>query len=307
MLEGGDLFGLFRRFRLAAEPHFLMVYPKMVPLLRYDLASRRPIGEIKLTHRLFEDPTRISGVREYQSGDPMNRVHWKVSARQRQLHCKVYEPSTMAGGILLVDFHKDSFPKRSEPFRSELVITTAASLVNTLFTMCQPFGLISNARDAADRLRSEGWHVDTFNQGNAVFHSRAAAEAILSRTVRDERLEPIIVRPRRDEEHWQILRETLARLETNDGLTFAQLVEETGSELSRQNTIIALLSDVKPESVLALRQLKQSGYAVYCVLVGLNPVEHHEAFGRLLAENIETRVVANEAGVSSLCNRELVE
>lgn len=75
MLEGGDLFGLFRRFRLCTEPHFLLVYPKQVPLLGYDLASRRPIGEIRLSHKLFEDPTRIAGIREYQQGDPLNRVH----------------------------------------------------------------------------------------------------------------------------------------------------------------------------------------------------------------------------------------
>ncbi len=307
MLEGGDLFGLFRRFRLATEPHFLLVYPKMVPLLRYDLASRRPIGEIKLTHRLFEDPTRISGVREYQNGDPMNRVHWKVSARQQRLHSKVYEPSSMAGGILLLDFHRDSYPKRSEPFRSELAITTAASLINTLFTLGQPFGLITNARDAADRLRSEGWRVEKQHHEDEVYHSRAEAEAHLTRTVRDHRLEPIVVRPRRDEEHWQVMRETLARLELNDGLTLPELIEEAGSELSRQNTVIALLSDVKPATVLTLRHLKQSGYALYAVLIGLNPIDHHDAFGHLLAENIETRMVANEAGVSSLCNRELVE
>jgi len=29
----------------------------------YNLASRRPIGEIRVAHRLFEDPTRLAGVR----------------------------------------------------------------------------------------------------------------------------------------------------------------------------------------------------------------------------------------------------
>ena len=41
----------------------MLVYPKVVPLSGYDIASRRPIGEIRMTHRLFEDPTRIAGVR----------------------------------------------------------------------------------------------------------------------------------------------------------------------------------------------------------------------------------------------------
>ena len=67
--------------RFCTEPHFVMVYPKVVPLDGYDFASRRPIGEVRLTHRLFEDPTRIAGVRQYQKGDPLNRIHWRATAR----------------------------------------------------------------------------------------------------------------------------------------------------------------------------------------------------------------------------------
>ena len=70
VLETGDLFGLHRRFRIVTEPVYIMVYPKVVPLPGYDLASRRPIGEIRLTHRLFEDPTRIAGVRLLPAGRP---------------------------------------------------------------------------------------------------------------------------------------------------------------------------------------------------------------------------------------------
>ena len=97
VLETGDLFGLHRRFRIVTEPVYIMVYPKVVPLPGYDLASRRPIGEIRLTHRLFEDPTRIAGIRAYQPGDPINRVNWTATARTGVLHSKVYDASTIAG------------------------------------------------------------------------------------------------------------------------------------------------------------------------------------------------------------------
>ena len=112
MLETGDLFGLHRRFRIVTEPVYIMVYPKVVPLPGYDLASRRPIGEIRLTHRLFEDPTRIAGVRYYQPGDPLNRVNWAATARTGVLHCKVYDASTIAGATIVLDFHQASYPAR---------------------------------------------------------------------------------------------------------------------------------------------------------------------------------------------------
>ena len=157
VLETGDLFGLHRRWRTGADPHFVLVYPEVVPLEGYDVASRRPIGEVRMTHRLFEDPTRISGVRAYQAGDPLNRVHWRATARTGQLHSKVYEPSSIAGSTILLEFNEGAFEPGSEPYRSELGVTAAASLANALYQMNQQVGLVTNGRDAADRIRREGW------------------------------------------------------------------------------------------------------------------------------------------------------
>src|ERR1051326_2478449 len=81
VMETGDLFGLHRRFRVGADPHFLLVYPRTVLLQGYDIMSRRPIGDVRMTHRLYEDPTRVSGVRPYEAVDPLNRVHWRATAR----------------------------------------------------------------------------------------------------------------------------------------------------------------------------------------------------------------------------------
>src|SRR5262249_6878200 len=132
VMESGDLFGLHRRYRVATEPHFLLVYPKVVPLEGYDIASRRPIGEVRLTHRLYEDPSRIAGVRESQAGDPLNRVHWPSTARTGQLQCKVYEPTTIAGATILLDFHQAGYHQQGEPQRSELAVTAAVSLAHAL-------------------------------------------------------------------------------------------------------------------------------------------------------------------------------
>ncbi len=120
MVETGDLFGLHRRYRVLTSPHFLLVYPDVVPLEGYELASRRPIGEIHLSHRLYEDPTRIAGVRRYELGDPLNRIHWRATARTGQLHCKLYEPSCVAGATLLLDFHTRRVQpaRRAVPFRT---------------------------------------------------------------------------------------------------------------------------------------------------------------------------------------------
>src|SRR5947209_4379717 len=92
VLETGDVFGLHRRHRVIGEPVYVMVYPKVLPLPKYDFASERPIGEVRLQYRLFEDPTRTAGVRQYMIGDPLSRIHWRATARTRPLHSAVLEP-----------------------------------------------------------------------------------------------------------------------------------------------------------------------------------------------------------------------
>src|SRR5438132_11705416 len=215
VMESGDLFGLHRRYRVDAEPHYLLVYPRVVRLQGYDLASRRPIGDVRMIHRLYEDPTRISGVRPYEAGDPLNRVHWRATARTGALHSKIYEPSTLAGATLLLDFHKAGYHRQGEPHRSELAVTAAASLANAVYELGQQVGLISNGRDAVDRIRQEGWQHD--------YRTRLAAHQKVEMRDRSERLEPLVVPTRRGVEQFQRIRETLARAELSAGLTTAAL------------------------------------------------------------------------------------
>ena len=298
VMESGDLFGLHRRYRVDAEPHYLLVYPKVVPLQGYDLASRRPIGDVRLVHRLYEDPTRIAGVRPYEAGDPLNRVHWRATARTGLLHSKIYEPSTLAGATLLLDFHKDSYHRQGEPHRSELAVTTAVSLTNAVYELGQQVGLVSNGRDAADRIRLEGWEHD--------YRTRLAARARTAMRETSARLQPIIVPTRRGVEQFQQIRETLARVELTDGLSMPQLLAEVTSRLPRDATVAAILGDVPLETALALGNLRRQGFAVSVVLVMMDENQLESCYGRLLADGImDVRHLKDEAGLPELCSQQV--
>jgi uncharacterized protein (DUF58 family) len=298
VLENGDLFGLHRRYRVATKPTFLLVYPRIVPLLGYDIASRRPIGDVRLTHRLFEDPTRIAGVRPYEAGDPLNRIHWRATARTGSLHSKVQEPSTLAGATVLLDFHAAGYHDRGEPFRSELAVTTAVSLANGVWEMGQQIGLATNGRDAADRIRVEGWH-------NQDPRTRQAARAA-AMSEESQRLEPLLVPTRRGAEQLQRIREVLARVELTDGLPFAQLVVETAPRLPRDATILAVLPDVPVETAITLGNLRRRGLAVSVVLVLMDEGPLELAYARLVAEGIrDIRHLSSEAELPDLCRRQV--
>jgi uncharacterized protein (DUF58 family) len=293
VLETGDLFGLHRRFRVLAEPKYVLVYPRVVALTGYDLVSRRPIGDVRMTHRLFEDPTRIAGVREYQQGDPLSRVHWKATARTGALHSKVLEPSTLSGITVLLDFHLAGYPQRGEPIRSELAVTVAVSLIHAVYLLGQQTGLVTNARDAAERVKTEGWDSDP--------RSRAAARQEAEAMDESKRLEPLVVPTGRGVGVFHQVREVLARAELTSGTTFAQLVTQTAHRLPRDATALAVLPDVTAETAIALGNLRRRGMAVSVVLVMLDEDGLERAYKHLLAEGIrDLRHCPNEEALPDL-------
>ncbi|HEX5472062.1 MAG TPA: DUF58 domain-containing protein [Lacipirellulaceae bacterium] len=291
--ETGDVFGLYRRYRVLSEPSFLLVVPEVIPLEGFDIASRRPIGEVRMSHRLYEDPTRIAGVRAYQAGDSLNRVHWRATARTGQLQCKVYEPSTVAGATLLIDLHEQSFAPEDEPLRSELLITAAASVAGAIFQMGQQVGLVTNGRDAADRIRAEGW-------SHEQLYSRRVAQAAGMRE-KSDRLRPVIVPTRRSNTQLTDILRTLARVEKTDGFTFSQLVAEAASQLPQSASVIAMLTRVTPATAVALSNLRRRGMAVTAILNVFEDHEFAEMSAPLLSEQIETRHLKDRAAIPRVC------
>lgn len=305
LLETGDPFGLHRRFKVVSEPSFVLVYPNVVPLEGYNLTTRKPIGEIRLTHRLFEDPTRISGVRPYQHGDALNRVHWMATARTGAIHSKTFEASCIMGATILMDFHEDSYRLMNDASHtSELAITTAASLANAVYQTGQQIGFMSNARDAADRIKEEGWKHE--------FLTRDAARNELAETGESDRLRPVVVETRRGADQFLQILESLARAELTSGLTFPELIDEISPNLSRDATVIAIIRDAPMEHAIALGSLRRRGYTVTAIVI-LSQYENlpdwavpPEWASRLLAEGIDFRHVSEESEIARICAEQLM-
>jgi uncharacterized protein (DUF58 family) len=297
VLETGDLFGLHRRWRVLTRPRYLLVYPRVVPLTGYELMSRRPIGDVRLMHRLFEDPTRMAGIRSYEPGDPLNRVHWRATARTGTLQTRICEPSTLAGATVVVDFHKAGYPPRGEPFRTELAVSAAVALVAAVAEMGQQVGLLTNASDAAARLRTIPWPDEASSRQTA----RAATEEDVHETAA-----PLRVDTRRGVEQLQRAREVLARAEPTDVLTFADLLATASSRLPRDATVVAILPAVPTATAIALGSLRRQGYALTVVLIMVPEGEQEQALGRPLAEGVrDVRHLQDEAGLPELCRRQV--
>lgn len=258
LLETGDLLGLHRSFRIANQPDYITVLPKLVVLEGFEVSSRRPMGDLKVEDRVLEDPTLLSGLREYRSGDPMNRVHWKATARTGTLHTRVFQPTCVQGAMLLLDMHESTNETRNEPVRCDLAVTAAASIAHWLYQNAEPFGLISNGRDAAERMRE-------LNK-RSLYNDRSSAIANIEMKSQNNRLSPIVLGASRTPEHFAQLHRMLARLERTDGLKLEQLLIETESRIPKLLSLIVIAQRVDQAGLFALEMFRRRGYALTVLL-----------------------------------------
>lgn len=298
IMETGDLMGLFRRYRVGTQPQYVTVLPNVVPLTSYEIGSRRPIGEIRMRDNVMDDPTRLRGIRQWQPGDPMRSVHWAATARTGTLHSKIYEPSSIAGATLILDLHESTTPRAHEPARSDLAVTAAASIANSLHDSNEPVGLATNGRDAADRIRREGWVGD--------HRVRGAAEEAASMNRDNERLQPVLLAPSRGPLHLREMIRTLARLERTDGLTLSELLVECESELSADTTLLVILQQCTPESIAALIGLQRRGRAVGVMINTYDINDYSAIAGPLIDTKIPTFHLASSEAVADVCRQTLV-
>lgn len=127
----GDIFGLSQVEARNLRVDWLIVYPTVQPLAAIGLPATDPFGDFKYDQRLFEDPLRTVGVRDYQPGDGFRRVHWKASARRQQLQSRVYEPAASHKVMLFLNTATFEQPWRGTIREvQEHLISVTASLAN---------------------------------------------------------------------------------------------------------------------------------------------------------------------------------
>jgi uncharacterized protein (DUF58 family) len=141
----GDMFGFFPIEREEDNYSPVIIYPRIYSMPELGLPAARPFGEQKGRERIFEDPGRIGGIRDYQPGDPMRRIDWKASARMQGLQSKVYEPSAQMH--MLIALNVNTMEHAWEGFlpeQLERLLSVAGSVANHGFEAGYAIGLVAN-------------------------------------------------------------------------------------------------------------------------------------------------------------------
>ena len=224
-LSSGDLIGLTDDLDRASAADHLTVYPRIIPLTRFSLPSRSPLGALKHTQPLFEDPARVFGKRDYVGGDSLRRVDWKATAAIGRLQVKQFEPSIAVESALFLNLNSNEYDLRSRIDSSELAIVIAASIASWAVANKQTVGLFTNGLDPL------------------------AAEARAGRRLP----------PRKGRGHLIRLLEVLARLQIGESIPFVQLLRHESAHLSWGTTLVIITSVLDEPLFEALFTARRSG------------------------------------------------
>ena len=102
-LVSGDVFGLFPVSRTFPTTDSVLVYPILVDVRGFPNPPGLLPGGEALRRRTPQITSNAAGVREYATGDPLNRIHWVSTARRDRLMVKEFELDPLADVWIFVD------------------------------------------------------------------------------------------------------------------------------------------------------------------------------------------------------------
>ena len=145
VMTTGDAFGFFTRSALRSEADHLIIYPKIYTVAELRLPTKHPFGPAVTPTSLYQDPMRTAGVRPWEAGDSLRRIHWKASARQQELLSRIYEPSEER--VVQIFLNSTTMTRHWHgyiPEMQERAISVAGSLAALAAGDRMPVGMIAN-------------------------------------------------------------------------------------------------------------------------------------------------------------------
>ena len=156
-----DLLGLVRKKIPFQKTSFeLLVLPRTFDIEPLKLAPGDPGSE--LMARATEDLSAPSDVRNYQPGDAMKKIHWKLSLRKRELMVRKFDEPILQDVLILMDCSRPpswGHPQAEADLRDTL-LETAASVLTAQLSTDHQFRLPLLGSHPVDVVKTMGLPID---------------------------------------------------------------------------------------------------------------------------------------------------
>jgi uncharacterized protein (DUF58 family) len=227
-VSSGDLIGFLREQQREGEADHLIIYPRIVPLTNIKLPSRSPMGTMRHTQPIFEDPTRVLSKRDYVAGDSLRRIDWKATAATGRMQVKQFEPSIALETMLFLNLNNEEYDIRARIDSTEQAIVVAASIGNWVVSKKQSVGLCTNGVDplitgdpfSKSPVDSPQLEREAISREAIVLRDAAAAQPIHGEPL--ALAEP--VPPRKGQAHLMRILDVLARIQAANTIPLVELI-----------------------------------------------------------------------------------
>jgi uncharacterized protein (DUF58 family) len=263
-LRTGDVFGLSRKEASGAGMEALTVFPRVIPITHARLPSRRPAGDVRARRRVLEDPTQVVGIRPYQRGDGLRRIHWRATAHTGRLQSKLFELSAQVENMLVLDLRRADYPENpgDAAEAAELAVTAAASIAHHVLERRQRVGLLALGRDPAGE------------PGDGLLRVSAG----------------------REREHLTAILSVLGRIQLGPSADLVSVLEREKEGWNWGALVVLITPGLAAGALRSAMGLRSSGFDVKAVLVG-RAIGDAAGLGPL---GLTTMVVRSEADIHAL-------
>jgi len=107
ILNSGDPLGLFKSSITIPSKKSIVVYPHLIDIQKFSVYPSSEEGGRHLQIHTAQTTPQASGIREYQPGDPLNRVHWPYTMKHGKLMVKEFDEETQSNAWILLDVQKN--------------------------------------------------------------------------------------------------------------------------------------------------------------------------------------------------------
>ena len=135
-----DPLRLFRISRRLIADEKLTVFPTVLPLEKLRISLTSPLDGQRVKFAPNYDVSQLAGVRPYES-DPMNRIHWKMSAHKGELMVKEFAPSASKTVVILLNLTLRREPSFTLETFEDYMTMVGASVLQYSYDHKLPFGL----------------------------------------------------------------------------------------------------------------------------------------------------------------------
>lgn len=129
-LEMRDPLGLFRVMHYYPTTTTIVVYPRAAHLPHLELPRGRAPGQASSAQRSASETMLVGGIRDYQPGDSLHRVHWPTTARHARLMVREFDREPSGDLWLVVDMDAAVQAGEGGEATQEYAVILAASLAS---------------------------------------------------------------------------------------------------------------------------------------------------------------------------------